>query len=71
MNNWRGRRCLRCHGASRDVSGGAGVLDITANDVVVKVGLWNLLPGVYCHLPGPHSRKHTAAHEATSPEADV
>ncbi len=53
------------------MSGGAGVLDITANDVVVKVGLWNLLPGVYCHLPGQHSRVHTAAHEATNPEADV
>lgn len=31
---------------------GAGVLNIASNDVVVEVGLWNLLSGVYCHLTG-------------------
>ena len=56
MNNWRrGKHVSPCHGAARDVSGGAGVLDVTTNDVVVKVGLWNLLPGIYCHLPATHN----------------
>lgn len=55
-SNWGRRECvLRWHGAARDVSGGAGVLDVTANDVVIEVGFWNLLPGVYCHLWGQHN----------------
>lgn len=37
--------------------GGAGVLDVTANDVVVKVGLRNLLSRIYCHLEDVSSRR--------------
>lgn len=38
------------------MSGGAGVLNVTTDHVVVKVGLWNLLPGVYGHLEDVSSR---------------
>lgn len=43
----------RCGGASRDVSGGAGVMDVTPSNVVVKVGFRNLLLRIYRHLYGP------------------
>lgn len=44
------RRLSRCRGASRDVCRGAGVLDVAADNVVVVVGLWHLLPGIHRHL---------------------
>lgn len=42
----------RCVGASRHMSGRAGVMDVAASHVVVKAGLRNLLLRVHCHLMG-------------------